>query len=107
MVKRHLQSSGTFSRIGGLLGLFAAFCLDFLTCFFPRVAGVEVHWVPLRGVANPLFEMKIDANIQIAIEQVGTIKRAPGDLNPNPIVQWRSGRNHPLFWSLLRAIAPC
>jgi hypothetical protein len=37
--------------------------------------GVEVHWVPLRGTPGPEFEMKINSAIQIAFEQVGTLKR--------------------------------
>jgi hypothetical protein len=39
--------------------------------------GIEVHWVPLRGPANPGFEMKTNATIPIAFERVGTITRGP------------------------------
>jgi hypothetical protein len=38
-------------------------------------AGVEVHWIPLRGPPNPEFEAKNDATIQVVFEQVGTLKR--------------------------------
>jgi hypothetical protein len=39
--------------------------------------GIEVHWVPLRGPANPEFEMEVNSTVQIAVEQVGTRKREP------------------------------
>ena len=40
--------------------------------------GIEVHWIPLRGPANPQFEMEITAStVQIAFEQIGTIRRPP------------------------------
>jgi hypothetical protein len=38
---------------------------------------VEVHSIPLRGPPNPEFEMTTNANVQIAFEQVGMLKRAP------------------------------
>jgi hypothetical protein len=37
--------------------------------------GVEVHWIPLRGIPGSEFEMKMNSAIQIAFEQVGTLKR--------------------------------
>jgi hypothetical protein len=37
--------------------------------------GVEVHWIPLRGPANPEFEMRVASTVQIAFEQVGATKR--------------------------------
>jgi hypothetical protein len=40
--------------------------------------GIEVHWIPLRGPANPQFEMEVTAStVQIAFEQIGTIRRPP------------------------------
>jgi hypothetical protein len=39
--------------------------------------GTETHWIPLRGVANPEFEMTVNSHIQIAFEEVGTLKRQP------------------------------
>jgi hypothetical protein len=39
--------------------------------------GIEVHWIPLRGTPNPAFEMKTNATVQIAFEQVGAHERAP------------------------------
>jgi hypothetical protein len=38
---------------------------------------VEVHWIPLRGPANPKFEMEVNSTVEIAFEQVGTTKRPP------------------------------
>jgi len=38
--------------------------------------GIEVHWIPLRGPANPQFEMELPAStVKIAFEQIGTIRR--------------------------------
>jgi hypothetical protein len=39
--------------------------------------GIEVHWIPLRGPPNPEFEMTVNSHIQLAFEQIGTIKRGP------------------------------
>jgi hypothetical protein len=40
--------------------------------------GIEVHWIPLRGPANPQFEMESPAStVQIAFEQIGTLRRPP------------------------------
>jgi hypothetical protein len=39
--------------------------------------GVEVHWIPLRGAANPEFEVEVNSTVQIAFEQVGTMRRDP------------------------------
>jgi hypothetical protein len=39
--------------------------------------GIEVHWIPLRGPPNPEFEMTVNSHIQIAFEQIGTLKREP------------------------------
>lgn len=39
--------------------------------------GIEVHWIPLRGPPNPEFEMTANSTIQIAFEQVGTLRRQP------------------------------
>jgi hypothetical protein len=39
--------------------------------------GVEVHWIPLRGAANPEFEVEVNSTVQIAFEQVGTMEREP------------------------------
>jgi hypothetical protein len=37
--------------------------------------GVEVHWIPLRGTPGSELEIKMNSSIQIAFEQIGTIKR--------------------------------
>jgi hypothetical protein len=39
--------------------------------------GLETHWIPLRGTPGPEFEMHVNSTVQIAFEQVGTLKREP------------------------------
>jgi hypothetical protein len=37
--------------------------------------GIEVHWIPLRGLPNPEFEMTVNSHIQIAFEEIGAVNR--------------------------------
>ncbi|MGB7034080.1 MAG: hypothetical protein WBD71_01025, partial [Xanthobacteraceae bacterium] len=37
--------------------------------------GAEVYWVPLRGTPGPEFKMNINSTVEVAFEQVGTLKR--------------------------------